>query len=47
MVEERKKQIPKSLEAQRATKIIESGSLFINIKHKIHRIKIEKRSKRL
>lgn len=47
MVEERKQQIPKSLEAQRATKIIESGSLFINIKHKIHRIKIEKRSKRL
>ena len=45
IIETKKRQIPKSLEAKRATEIIKKGSLFINIKHKIHKIKIEKGAK--
>lgn len=41
-IETKKQKIPKSLEAKRVKRIIKKGSLFINIKHKIHRIKIEK-----
>lgn len=41
-IETKNQKIPKSLEAKRVKRIIKKGSLFINIKHKIHRIKIEK-----
>ena len=41
-IETKNQKIPKSLEAKRIKRIIKKGSLFINIKHKIHRIKIEK-----
>lgn len=45
IIETKKQQVPKSLEARRVTEIIKKGSLFINIKHKIHKIKIEKGAK--
>ena len=41
-IETKNQKTPKSLEAKRVKRIIKKGSLFINIKHKIHRIKIEK-----
>ena len=41
-IETKKQKIPKSLEAKRVKRIIKKESLFIKIKHKIHRIKIEK-----
>ena len=42
IIETKKKQVPNSLEVKRNINIIKNGSKLLNLKHKIHKIKVEK-----
>lgn len=42
IIDTKKKQVPNSLEVKRNINIIKSGSKLLNLKHKIHKIKVEK-----
>lgn len=42
IIDIKKKQVPNSLEVKRNINIIKNGSKLLNLKHKIHKIKVEK-----
>ena len=42
IIETKKKQVPNSLEVKRNITIIKNGSKLLNLKHKLHRLKVEK-----